>query len=80
MRNANTVILYSSSAKTIYSFIARDFQEFTVISLNNKISLNGNESGGLMVIKDGVVDPIPTGGVMKFICYKGVCYEISRSF
>ena len=80
VRNVNTVILKSSSAKTIYSFKARDFQEFTVIALNNKISLNSNESDGLMVVKDGIVDPIPVGGVMKFICYKGVCYEISRSF
>ena len=80
VRYANTVILNSSSAKTIYSFKARDFQEFTVIALKNNISLNGNESGGLMIIKDGVVDPIPVGGVMKFICYNGVCYEISRSF
>ena len=51
-----------------------------VIALNNKISLNGSESEGLMVIKDDFVDPIPANGVMKFICYNGVCYEISRSF
>ena len=80
VRNVNTVILNSSSAKTIYSFKARDFQEFTVIALNNNISLNGNDSEGLMVIKSGYVDPIPANGVMKFICYNGVCYEISRSF
>ena len=80
VRNANNVILNSSSAKTIYSFKAKNFQEFTVIALNNKISLNGSESNGLMVIKDNIVDPIPAGGVMKFICYNGVCYEISRSF
>ena len=80
VRNANTVILNCPSAKTIYSFKARDFQEFTVIALNNNISLNGTESEGLMIIKDGVVDPIPANGVMKFICYNGVCYEISRSF
>ena len=80
VRKVNTVILKSSVAKTIYSFKARDFQEFTVIALNNNISLNGNDSEGLMVIKSGYVDPIPANGVMKFICYKGVCYEISRSF
>ena len=80
VRKTNTVILNSSSHKTIYSFKARDLQEFTVIALNNNTSLNGRESDGLMVIKDGIVDPIPTNGVMKFICYKGVCYEISRSF
>ena len=80
VRNTNTVILKSSAAKTIYSFKARDFQEFTVIALNNNISFNGRESDGLMFIQVSIVDPIPTGGVMKFICYKGVCYEICRSF
>ena len=80
VRNVNTVILNSPSAKTIYSFKARDFQEFTVIALNNNISLNGNESEGLMIIKNGVIDPIPSNGVLKFVCYNGVCYEISRSF
>ena len=80
VRYSNTIILNCSSPRTIYNFKARDFQEFSLIAIKGNISLNGNESGGLMVIKGGVVDPIPAGGVIKFICYNGICYEISRSF
>ena len=75
VRYSNTVILDCSEPKTIYSFKARDFQEFSLIAIKGNISLNGNESGGLMNIKAGVIDPIPVGGVVKFICYNGVKYR-----
>lgn len=80
VRYSNTVILNSPLAKTIYSFNAREFQEFTILAVNNNISLNSPESGGRLVIKNDYIHNIPAGGVMKFICYNGVCYEISRSF
>ena len=80
VRYANTVILNYSSPKTIYSFQAIDYQEFTVIALNGNASFNGTESNGKLLIKDNVIENMPTGGIMKFICYNGVCYEISRSF
>ena len=80
VRNANTVILNYSSPKTIYSFQAREYQEFTVIVLNTNVSFNGTESNGKLVVKNNVIENIPVGGVIKFICYNEVCYEISRSF
>lgn len=80
VKNTNTVILNCSIPKTVYGFTARENQEFTVISLTDKISLNGNESSGKLIINNGVIDPIPSNGVMKFICINGVCYEMSRSF
>ena len=80
VRYANTVVLNYPSAKTIYSFQARDFQEFTVIALNSNASFNAPDSGGRLVLKNDYVHNMPAGGVMKFICYNGVCYEISRSF
>ena len=80
VRNANTVILNYSSPKTIYSFQAREYQEFTVIALNGNASFNGTESNGKLVVKNNVIENIPAGGVIKFICYNEVCYEISRSF
>lgn len=49
IRYSNTIILNSSSVKTIYSFKARDFQEFTIIAINNKISLNGRDSNGKLI-------------------------------
>ena len=79
VRYSNTVILNYPSEKTIYSFKAREFQEFTLIALNTNVSLNAPDSGGRLVLKNDYVH-MPAGGVMKFVCYNGVCYEISRSF
>ena len=80
VRYAHTVIINYDTPRTIYGFRARDLQRFTVLALTDKASFNGPESGGTMVIKGNWVDPMPIGGVIEFICYDGVCYEVSRSF
>ena len=77
--NVNNIVLNSNSTFTLYNFTnGVNFQEITVLALNSNININGVE--GNIRVKDNYIIPVPTYGIIKFICYENNWYEISRSF